>query len=58
MSEEELLKNISRLKSIISSKWGTDNQQDIDGEILAWISLYKYGNKDVKKRAAKVLKQI
>ncbi|MFT8905215.1 MULTISPECIES: hypothetical protein [Liquorilactobacillus] len=51
-SVEELIEDV---KPIIIRKFGTLNQQEIDGEILAWISMYRFGNSLYKEIAKKWL---
>lgn len=49
---------VSRLQNAIIRKRDDLNEQDIDDEILGYISIYKHGSKQYRERAKKVLVSI
>lgn len=49
---------VVRLQRIIEKKRDGLNEQDIDEEILAWISVYKYGAKQYQEYAKRFLVSI
>lgn len=47
---------VKELEELIKKKHETNQSQDIDGELLAWVSVYKNGSKVYSRQAKKHLK--
>lgn len=55
IKKQSIEQKIAFLEKTIQEKWKTLNHQEIDEEILAYISLYNYGSSTNKKIAQKWL---